>query len=252
MNDAIGSRILAQTRMIVERGGAKDDWSFPSRPLRQYCEWHAPGTQAVGTGGKCHGEPLAVPDLGTNCANGFKASSRPKREGAIAGITGILAGSILGLTIWLLVGNAAHPDSRATVSRSSAVAVGSSSPLERIFAMGGRAEAQSGEGSPFALPPAEYVHARQLVEQADRDLRVIAQRDALSKDQEGYNNALLSLSAFGQALSRGKFDTSQLDDAIETINGVAKSIALEPRERKTLRADVRNLRALRAGRKSVT
>ncbi|HYL38381.1 MAG TPA: hypothetical protein VEV17_20860 [Bryobacteraceae bacterium] len=245
MNDAISSRILAQTRVIVERGNGRDGWSLPSRPLRQYCEWRARGTQAVGTGGKGNGEPLAVPDFGTNCANGFEVGSRPKREGAVAGLTGILAGSILGLTIWLMVGKAAHQDYGPSASISS--------PLKTIFAVRSQTAAPSGQAQvPSALPQAEYEHAKQLVEQAVRDLRVISQRDTLPKDQEGYNNALRSLSGFGQALSHGKLDTSQLEDAIETMNGVAKSNALELRERKTLRADVRNLRALRAGRKSVT
>jgi hypothetical protein len=91
-----------------------------------------------------------------------------------------------------------------------------------------------------------------LVGQTDRDLRAISRRDApAAKDQERYSKALRSLSGLDQALSNDKFDTRQLNASIERINGVAENNALQPQERKTLRADVRNLRALSAGWKSV-
>jgi hypothetical protein len=233
----LSSRLLAQTRSIVDRSRANDGWSFSSRPMRDYCDYHTPHNQPAGTGGKytIAPRPSKLWNLfsdGAGSADRFEAAARPKREGAVAGVTGIIAGLIVGLAIWYTVGTPADRDSGRTVSVPQ---------LKKIFA---HEEAQATSGSP-GMPQADYLHASQLVGQADQDLRILSQRHTLSgKDQERCRTALQSLSALQQALLNHHFDTRQLDDAIEKINGVARNNAIEPQQRKTLRTDLRNLRAL--------
>lgn len=92
----------------------------------------------------------------------------------------------------------------------------------------------------------DFGHARQLVSQATDDLRKIRHLDSLSgKERERYDSALKRLSEFDQGLSKSRYDSGKLGDAIEDIDNVCKNNALNPEDRDALQADMRALRDLR-------
>jgi hypothetical protein len=88
--------------------------------------------------------------------------------------------------------------------------------------------------------------ARSLIQRVTDDLqRVRDMGNRNNKEKERINNALKHLSDFDRNWTRHNFNQGRLDSSIDDIKNVVKNNTLEPRDRDTLTADMRDLREFR-------
>ena len=102
----------------------------------------------------------------------------------------------------------------------------------------------SGSGAlAFAQEPAR---ARDLVARVQDDLQRAAEFSRFKeKERVRYQNAQHHLSEFDRELTKGHFDQSKLDDAIDDVKNVLKNDTLGSRDRDALTRDLADLRTLR-------
>ena len=94
-----------------------------------------------------------------------------------------------------------------------------------------------------------YREARNIVQRAQDDLQRVYRKGARNaKEQERIDNARKHLSDFDRNLSNNKFDKDRLDSAIDDVNNVVANNTLAGNDRDALKADLSELRRIRATR----
>lgn len=94
-----------------------------------------------------------------------------------------------------------------------------------------------------------YREARNIVQRAQDDLQRVYRKGARNaKELERIDNARKHLSDFDRNLSNNKFDKDRLDSAIDDVNNVVANNTLAGNDRDALKADLSELRRIRATR----